>query len=80
MLLVRGVDSHHVPTILPRHQPVGPIRQILVEQRRDARGELVAHRRIGTLQIRGQPRMVLHELAVVQKLEHAPRQHRRLER
>ena len=61
----------------PRRKPVGAIRQVLFEQRRSARRELVAHHFVRLAQVAGERRMLGDESFFAEYTQHAPRQHRR---
>ena len=55
----RGVEVRDAGRLAgePRREPVGAVGQVLLEQRRGARGELVAHHVVGLPQVAGERRM-----------------------
>ena len=63
----------------PRFQPLGPVREVLVEQAGHARGEFVAHHGVGLGQPRGQARLFHAPAVVLERGEDAPGEHLGLE-
>ena len=82
VLRVRRVEVRDLCRLArkPCRKPVGPVGQVLLEQRRHARCELVAHDAVRLPQVRRKRRMRGDERGVTEDAEHAPGQHRRGER
>ena len=61
----------------PRREPVGPVGQVVLEQRRGARRELVAHHVVRVAQVARERRMPGDERRLAEDPQHAPGEHRR---